>query len=89
MNLEQVKERLQGVNLQQLSYKAELPVTTILSIREGKVKNPGILTLEKIVKGLDALDTAEGGESSEKKEDEKEVPDGTVIFYDKPKIKYL
>ncbi|MBQ2901173.1 MAG: helix-turn-helix transcriptional regulator [Agathobacter sp.] len=41
-----------GVSYYTLSYKATIPMTTLLHIMEGTTQNPGIFTIMKICDGL-------------------------------------
>ena len=41
-----------GISYYTLSYKATIPMTTLLHIREGTTQNPGIFTIMKICDGL-------------------------------------
>ncbi len=42
-----------GISYYALSYKSEVPLTTLLHIVDGSTKNPGIFTVFKICGGLD------------------------------------
>ena len=41
-----------GLTYYMLSYKATVPLTTLLHIKEGSTQNPGIFTIMKICDGL-------------------------------------
>lgn len=41
-----------GLSYYTLSYKATIPMTTLLHIMEGNTQNPGIFTIMKICDGL-------------------------------------
>ena len=41
-----------GISYYTLSYKATIPMTTLLHIMEGNTQNPGIFTIMKICDGL-------------------------------------
>lgn len=41
-----------GVSYYTLSYKATIPLTTLIHIMEGRTQNPGIFTIMKICEGL-------------------------------------
>lgn len=42
----------QNVSFYELSYKSAVPITTLLHIVDGTVKNPGLFTIGKICGGL-------------------------------------
>lgn len=59
-----------------LSYKADVPLSTVLNIRDGKSKNPGIVTIMKLCDGLgitmkEFFDTKEFEEAIAESRDEK------------------
>lgn len=41
-----------GISYYKLSYKATIPMTTLMNIVEGNTKNPGIFNIMKICDGL-------------------------------------
>lgn len=42
-----------GISYYSLSYKSTVPLTTLLHIVDGSIKNPGIFTIIQICNGLD------------------------------------
>lgn len=48
LNLEQIKEKLEGENLSQLSIKIKMPHKTLYDIKNGTNKNPTYNTILKL-----------------------------------------
>lgn len=80
--LEALRKRLDelckesGMNYYQLSYKAGVPLSTVLNIRDGKSHNPGIFTIMKLCDGLgismkEFFDTKEFEDAIAESRDEK------------------
>jgi transcriptional regulator with XRE-family HTH domain len=51
--LDSIKHRLKTRNLTALAEASGIKVSTLYAIASGRVKNPGVLTLEAIKKALD------------------------------------
>jgi transcriptional regulator with XRE-family HTH domain len=51
--LDSIKQRLKTRNLTALAEVSGIKVSTLYAIASGRVRNPGVLTLEAIKKALD------------------------------------
>jgi hypothetical protein len=54
--LKELARRIRLWPLSDLSAKSGVPASTLRSLREGFVKNPGIVTVEEIENGLDKME---------------------------------